>query len=664
MFIKRTDSVKPAQDISLTIGKTCETFNLSIFGEGVVVNDAFQDILKDYDTDGNGRIEGDELKNLKSDILHAAGDDNILDEKELAQLFTKSDKKTEQSERNTALFKAFLICLKNGSMEFSGNNLSSFREDGSGVRVRLFDDFIKGGYRVNIYSKDGIPKELITCTNCDCREGEFNKPTNNNMTSHVIYDDNGNVSEQSCIYPGDDWTSPYTQHTLFEYDESGNLVSKIDKYKDTKTGDTKYTTTKYSTDESVLQTTIITNKNGLSRTEVTNYSGDTILNRQIKQEKDDIFVVEEYDGANLDNRMDYLPSKRTIYDKAAKTVKSTEINNFSAEGILIGKTVEENGKIRKYDYSKPDGVIETSSQGGIGNCFFLETINTLNLSDEGKKILNSMISTDENGDFKVSFGGASKIIEDLNSGIKNFPREKIFIKPDYIITQEEYKDACVRAGKDFSTGDKDVLLLELAYAKYRKDATQTVEENDVNLSLFTDDTKLIAGLDVARGWNVDAEDMGAGGMLGVTMYLFTGKKSDVYFSPSETHNVCHIDSDGNLTAVENSSSSWDTSLKNNESNVFNNRYDDIEQVISRMKKQANKKNGTFKNLAVEVSLPITQQVINGQVVTGGNHAFTVKGITDSKILLVNPWDSSKEVTITIEDFKKSACMINMLTLQS
>ena len=153
-------------------------------------------------------------------------------------------------------------------------------------------------------------------------------------------------------------------------------------------------------------------------------------------------------------------------------------------------------------------------------------------------------------------------------------------------------------------------------------------------------------------------------MLGVTMYLFTGKKSDVYFSPSETHNVCHIDSDGNLTAVENSSSSWDTSLKNNESNVFNNRYDDIEQVISRMKKQANKKNGTFKNLAVEVSLPITQQVINGQVVTGGNHAFTVKGITDSKILLVNPWDSSKEVTITIEDFKKSACMINMLTLQS
>lgn len=670
MFIKRTDSVKSGQDTSLTIGKTGETFNLSIFGDGFAVNDAFSGILKDYDTDNNGRIEGDELKNLKLNILQAAGEDNVLDENELAQLFTKSENQTEFSEKSSALFKAFLICLKNGmdNIEFAQGDgrrfFSSFNEDGSGVKIYLFDGI--EGYSVETFSKGRVKKELISCTNYDRREDVSPMRLEQNLTSHVIYNDDGKVSEQSCIYRGDTHTNSYSEHTLFEYDESGNLVLKIDKHNDTKTGDTSYTTTKYNIEGKILQTTIITNKDGLNRSEVTNYTNDAITSRQIKQEKDDIIVVEEYDGANIDNRMDYLPSKRTVYDKASGNVKIIETNSFSPDGVLIGKIVEDkiSNTVQKYDYSKPDGVIDTSAQGGIGNCFFLETVNTLNTTDAGRKILNNMISRDSSGNFKVTFAGVPQIIKDLSGGIKNFPTDKIFIKPEYEITEEEYRDACIRAGKDFSTGDKDVLLLELAYAKYRKNVMETIQANDVDLSFFTDNTQLIAGLDVARGWGVTPEDMGAGGMTGMTMYLFTGKKSEAYFSASQSHPVCHINSDGDLSVVDNSKSYWSTDLVNYQSNVFNKRYDDIEQVMTMLQGYVDKEDGTFKNHAIEVSLPITQQIVNGKEITGGNHAFTVKGIKDGKIILINPWNSSKEVTISIEDFKKSACMINMLTLQS
>lgn len=678
MFIRHTGSVDKVTDTErkLSLGKNGETFGLSIFGDGFAVKDVFGGILNDYDSDGNGMIEGDELQALKSDLLTVAGDDNILDENELSLLFTKSENKTEASEKNSALFKAFVIALKNGigNVKILGDEerrvISSVNDDGSGVVIRFWGD---EGYRVEILGENGVKKELITSTNCDCREGKFPDKLQNYMTTHVIYNDDGTVAEQSCIYKGDNWTNPYTEHTLFEYDESGHLVSQIDKHNDLKSGNSTYTTTKFYENKNISQTIVVTNRNGLTSTEITDYAedGQTVTGRRLKEEKEDVIIVEDYEGANIENRFQHLPSKRTVYDKATGAVKSVVTNTFNAEGVLTAKVVEDkvNNTTQEFDYTKPDGIIDTSSQGGIGNCFFLETVNALNTTNEGKKIINNMIephvTTDEQGNnhtsYKVKFAGIPQIISDLTSGIRNFPADKIFIKPEYEISEEEYKDACIRAGKDFSTGDKDVLLLELAYAKYRKDVAQTVSANNVDLSLFKDDSKLIAGLDVARGWNVNSEDMGSGGMIGVTMYLFTGKKSDVYFSPNQTQTICHIDSDGNLTAVEGSNSYWNTDLSSNESNVFNERYDDIDKVISILQKNVNK-DGMFEDYIVEVSLPITKQIINGQEVTGANHAFTVKGIKNGKVILINPWDSSKEITISIEDFKSSANMINILDL--
>ena len=145
------------------------------------------------------------------------------------------------------------------------------------------------------------------------------------------------------------------------------------------------------------------------------------------------------------------------------------------------------------------------------------------------------------------------------------------------------------------------------------------------------------------------------------MYLYTGKKSDAYFSTEVKHPACSVDAEGNLKIVEGSLSYWNSSLVKEPSNVFHNRYKDIDEVISILKSDTSK-NGTFKSYVAEASIPVTTQNINGETVTNGDHAFTIKGIKDDKVILINPWDSTKEVEISIADFSKSAKMVNILKL--
>mgnify|MGYP000720103158 CR=1 FL=1 len=219
-FIKAENIEKSSQDYNsgknLTIGQTGKTFGISIFGNGFAIDEAFEDILKDYDTDNNKILDENEVQAFKKAVSDAAGDDNILDEKELNRLFTKSEKTTEFSEKSSALFKALVVTLQNGAENLKvythgeDRSISSIKEDGSGVRASLFkirssnDD----GYRVEVFSQGGKRKELITCTNCDLREGADISPKEGNFTSHVIYDASGKVKEQSGMYHGDERIDP------------------------------------------------------------------------------------------------------------------------------------------------------------------------------------------------------------------------------------------------------------------------------------------------------------------------------------------------------------------------------------------------------------------------------------------------------------------------
>ena len=685
-FIKSTDKIDSSfqdygKDKIISIDKNGEKFGISIFGKGFVIDEVFTEILKGYDTDGNRTLDKNEALAFQQAIINAAGEDGILDKKELNRLLTKSENTTELSEKNTALFKALIVALKNGPQNFKTQAgysddekiISSVKDDGSGVKVQLFETENGAAYRIEFFSNSGKIKELITSTNRDFREGENFAKVDENITTHIIYNDEGKVSEQSCIYKGDKQTAPYSEFSSFEYDTHGNLTKRYDLHNNLKTKEQSNIITYYDENGNVIEKSVSSLTNGLRKKEVIKYNkgSNTVASQHIQREKADVIIVEEYYGENIVNRLGHLPSKMFIYDKETGKLKSETINKFNNDGILTGKVVMDktNNTKKEYDYSSVNGILENSYQGEIGNCFFLSTLNTLNTNEKGQKIINNTITqntyTDEKGNehtiYKVKFEGADKIKEDLSSGIRNFSKEKIFIQSEYTITEEELKQAEKEAGKNYSSGDKDVLLQEIAYSKYRKDVASTMRTNNESFSVSDTSNRLIAGLDVARGWGADTESMADGGMLGLTMYLYTGQKSDIYISKSESQPVCKIDSNGNLSVLENSKSSWQPNFIKEESNVFDKRYDDVDTVVKMLKKDT-KKDGTFKNYMAEVSLSITSQTINGQDVQGGNHAFTIKGIKDNKVILINPWDSTKEVTISIEDFMKSAKMINILKL--
>ena len=280
-----------------------------------------------------------------------------------------------------------------------------------------------------------------------------------------------------------------------------------------------------------------------------------------------------------------------------------------------------------------------------------------NIKLDNKTILEKDLLEDKVGILDIR----AKIEDKINCNIEMQIVDRKNIEKRILYYWSKLYSMNLKAGKDYSSGDKDILLQEIAYAKHRKNVAKTIRENNEQYSVIDYSNALIAGLDVARSWGADIESMGDGGLLGLTMYLYTGKKSDAYFSKSQEHPVCFIDSNGNLSAIENSSSSWNTNLIKEESNVFDKRYDNIDKVIKILKKNT-QQDGTFKNYIAEVSLPITNQAIKGQKVIGENHAFTIKAIKDDKVILINPWDSTKEVQISLADFMNSAQMINMLKM--
>ena len=102
-----------SKDKTLSIENGQESFSTSIFGNGFAIEEVFSDILKDYDTDGDKILSKTEMLSFQKAIINAAGEDEILEKKELNKLLTKSEKTTELSEKNTALFKALIVALKN-----------------------------------------------------------------------------------------------------------------------------------------------------------------------------------------------------------------------------------------------------------------------------------------------------------------------------------------------------------------------------------------------------------------------------------------------------------------------------------------------------------------------------------------------------------------------
>ena len=634
---------------------------LNIFESGLVITEDTQELLNIFDKDKNGVLEENEVRAFQTALLDAAKTDGntklsldefeklIKDKKYLNQLKTLLARTLSGKPQNTTT-----ETLADGTVV---TTVSKMNKDGSG---KIIKTSVKDGKTISTttskYAKGGILKSVIKETPESKIETnfEYNRQKKLTKTVSVTSDRSGKtISTNTKNYEYDKQGRQIATHSV-THASNGECTAKTD------------TTFKYNEKGKLAETSICgTNKiNGPFET-VTQYAedGKTIIHQDRAYNRRGAKYKEVYDGANLNNRAGYLPSERIIYEADGVTIKKRIINEFDEKGLFIGqKEYDKDGKlIVEHTFSKePDGKFETAYQMGRGDCYLMATINSLNQSEAGKKILSELIQGDGHGNYTVKFKGAELARKSLIDGtgsvdIGKLPANKVHIKGSYTISAAELEAALLQAGKKYSAGDIDFLILELAYEKYRKDVAKTIQDN----KLDPRKTTMIAGLDMG-GFENDKDDYLSGGFAEATTFIITGKKAENWRRKQDKNTpVCYIDSNYNMhiSAGNSLESITETSEKAIPVSVNGNGYNgDIDKLLRQI--QEDYKDGKLDNYAVSASFLVSSQEINGEILGKGGHAFAVLGVTEDKIILSNPWSPNTHIEMSIEDFKKAATRLS------
>ncbi len=493
--------------------------------------------------------------------------------------------------------------------------------------------------------KDGVKTSSTANTVETNTKGE--KTT---TVQHKQYQADGKTLAQSeKIVTNHDGTVTKTDS---QYNESGKVTEKKMVVTDGKGTVIKDLTTvhEYGTDGKTPTKSVTTgtvDSNEYSETIIYDSKGQKVTvdrNHYVRGSK----FQEHYEGANLDNRYGHIPSEVIEYEADGVTVKQKTINKFDADGVLIGQEIQDKdgNVISTHDFSKVDGTFDTSYQKGRGDCYLLAGLNALRASSAGMELLkqNITITQDAQGNnvYTINFPGAKEARQKLIE--QGVPEDKIDIKESYTFTEAELHEKAKEAGKKYSAGDKDVLLLEVAYEQYRTDAKNDIQD----LIAVKPDMKpsQAEAMLHARGVNGGlggADDNLSGGQGADAIFMLTGKPSKELRIRSDAKDdiaVCQIGADLNMTIVGDSSD-----LSPEMSANIDNMLNKIEQDC---------KDGKLDDFAACASFNVTNQTVNGQDVKGGGHAFSITKVEGDKVYLQNPWDPTKEIVMTKDEFKQAA----------
>ncbi len=309
----------------------------------------------------------------------------------------------------------------------------------------------------------------------------------------------------------------------------------------------------------------------------------------------------------------------------------------------------ENGKVTKKISAEIDGEFGESRQVGEGDCYLMATINSIRNLDGGQQMLKDLVkvSTNANGEkvYTVTFPGAKLAA----AGLKTDNRIKdgtIAITGTYTFTESELQEILKQAGREYSLGDGDVILLEAAFEKYRKEVEQTMVANGLDPKKFQVGQ---AGLQTGK----DSDSILSGGRAEDALFVMTGRKSQLYQDNNVPNGLDYEAMQmGELVVVP----------KPNSGMVAAKAVSEIDGEILHKKEDLNKMLDTIMNDPKDgktdyVACAGFRTVHNDGKVSG--HELTIKSVTADTVTLINPWHPDKEITMSREDFINSVQMLNI-----
>ena len=402
------------------------------------------------------------------------------------------------------------------------------------------------------------------------------------------------------------------------YNDKGNLISsKEGKWEDE---NTRITICKNDKGEQTQRQVIKVNRDKRVSSSIYNKNDILVSEMQYDEDGKNKKLSDYRSDGSLQKEVEYMNGGKGVQSESIYDSKGNLIQKYTADFIPDGKT-----------WDKP------SAQMLQGDCYLLSSINAIRELDNGDKILSDLIdiNTDENGKktYTVTLPGAKVAAESLKKdGLK------VAITGTYTFTEEEFEKIAKKQGTKYSIGNANVILLEAAFEKYRQEVRQTVKDNNIRLS---DETEGTVGLEGASGKL-------NGGLAYDATFVLTAKNSGVYMVESTGRGLDNDAlKDGRVVISGNNRDGLiEAGVSSMEGGKYTTEQAELNDMLNKIMNDI--KDGK-KDIIATAGFKIYE---NGK--ESGGHAFTIKEVTEDSVTLINPWFPERTITMSRDDFLKTA----------